>query len=219
MSEPRIRAVFFDIGETLLDRSAEYAGWARFLGVPTHTFSAVFGGVVSRGGGVRDAVAVFRPGEKLGALRRAAAAAGLLPAVAETDLYPAVRPCLRELRELGLVVGIAGNQPSAVGDEVRALDLPADIIEVSADWGFAKPDPGFFREIARLAGCPPESVVYVGDQLDNDVAATLSAGMLSVRVLTGPWGYLVRDAQVEAGCLAVIDSLAELPGVLRAALG
>jgi hypothetical protein len=33
-----IRAVWFDVGETLIDESREYGTWADWLGVPRHTF-------------------------------------------------------------------------------------------------------------------------------------------------------------------------------------
>jgi hypothetical protein len=35
--------VFFGVGETIVDESREYGTWADWLGVPRHTFSAVFG--------------------------------------------------------------------------------------------------------------------------------------------------------------------------------
>jgi hypothetical protein len=38
-----IRAVFLDVGETIVDESREYGTWADWLGVPRHTFSAVMG--------------------------------------------------------------------------------------------------------------------------------------------------------------------------------
>jgi hypothetical protein len=36
-----IRAVVFDVGETLVDETREYGTWADWLGVPRHTFSSV----------------------------------------------------------------------------------------------------------------------------------------------------------------------------------
>ncbi|GGO86519.1 hypothetical protein GCM10012280_22840 [Wenjunlia tyrosinilytica] len=35
----------FDVGECLVDESREYGTWADWLGVPRHTFSAMFGAV------------------------------------------------------------------------------------------------------------------------------------------------------------------------------
>jgi hypothetical protein len=36
--------VVSDVGECLVDETREYGTWADWLGVPRHTFSAVFGG-------------------------------------------------------------------------------------------------------------------------------------------------------------------------------
>ena len=44
-----IHAVVFDVGECLVNEAREYGTWADWLGVPRHTFSAVFGAVVARG--------------------------------------------------------------------------------------------------------------------------------------------------------------------------
>lgn len=43
----RIEAVFFAVGETIVDETREYGTWADWLGVPRHTFSAVFGAVIA----------------------------------------------------------------------------------------------------------------------------------------------------------------------------
>jgi HAD superfamily hydrolase (TIGR01509 family) len=214
-----VEAVFFDVGETLLDRTREYAAWARWLGVPPHTFSAAFGAVISTGGTVADVLGRLRPGESVGAQRAAMSAAGVEPVLDETDLYPDTRTTLAWLRARGCYVGVAGNQPREVGEQLRGLNLPADTVVVSAELGVAKPDPRFFAALVQRAGCPVESVVYVGDQLDNDVHAAAACGLQTIRVLTGPWGHLQRDSEIEAGCFGVIGTLAELPGLLAPALG
>jgi FMN phosphatase YigB (HAD superfamily) len=213
---PSFAAVVFDIGETLLDRTREYAAWAEFFDVPAHTFSSVFGAMIARGGSVSDVLEFFGGGADTSALfeRRAAAAASIT--IDDRDLYPDARASIRELRALGYVVGIAGNQPSTVSEQLRHLEPGADYIGSSSEWGVSKPSVEFFLRAAREAGASPAATIYVGDQLDNDVLAPLRAGLASVRVLRGPWGYLTRDADAEAGCLAVIHSLAELPKLLGA---
>ena len=60
-----IDAVVFDVGETLIDETREYGTWADWLGVPRHTFSAVFGAVIALGMDYRDTFQYFRPGFKL----------------------------------------------------------------------------------------------------------------------------------------------------------
>jgi FMN phosphatase YigB (HAD superfamily) len=44
-----IRAVVFDVGETLVDETAACDHWADWLGVPRFTFQAVLGGVIALG--------------------------------------------------------------------------------------------------------------------------------------------------------------------------
>ena len=72
----RLRAVFFDVGETLVDETREYGTWADWLGVPRHTFSAVFGAVIARGGDYRETFEYFQPGFDLAAERERRARAG-----------------------------------------------------------------------------------------------------------------------------------------------
>jgi HAD superfamily hydrolase (TIGR01662 family) len=212
----QIRAVVLDIGETILDRSREYAAWAQFFGVPAHTFSAVLGGMITRGSKVAAVIESFAPGRDYSSLLAERERAGITVQLEERDLYPDVRDALVGLRRLGISIGIVGNQPAAVSAQLRSLDLDVDFIASSTDWGVSKPSPEFFARILESAGAPAGETVYVGDQLDNDVSAPLAAGMQAVRLIRGPWGYLMRDATVEARCRAVIHSLTELPAVLGA---
>ena len=152
-----IDAVVFDVGETLVDETREYGTWADWLGVPRHTFSAVFGAVIALGMDYRDTFQYFRPGFSLDVERAQRADAGQPEWFGEDDLYPDVRPCLTALRDMGVWVGVAGNQTSRAGEILRKLDLPADLIATSEDWGASKPDSdssarSFQRHRVRLAG-------------------------------------------------------------------
>src|SRR5215207_356327 len=106
----RLEAAFFDVGETIVDESREYGTWADWLGVPRHTFAAVFGAVIARGGDYRETFQHFRPGFDLAVERERRADAGQPESFTEPDLYEDARPCLARLREMGLKVGLAGNQ-------------------------------------------------------------------------------------------------------------
>src|SRR5438552_4539223 len=72
----RIEAVFFDVGEVLVDETREYGTWADWLGIPRHTFSAVFGAVIAQGKDYRETFQVFKPGFDLAVERERRAAAG-----------------------------------------------------------------------------------------------------------------------------------------------
>jgi HAD superfamily hydrolase (TIGR01662 family) len=215
-----IRAVVFDVGETLIDESREYGTWADWLGVPRHTFSAVFGAVVALGMDYREVFRYFQPGFSLSEERKRREDAGKPETFGESDLYPDARPTLTALQDMGFWVGIAGNQTSRAGAILRELDLPADMIATSDDWGVSKPDPDFFRCLADAAPCAPHEIVYVGDRIDNDLKPAKAAGMRTVFIRRGPWGFILEN---DPGMALVSDwrvkSLDELPRLLRSAAG
>lgn len=210
----RLSAVFFDVGETLVDESREYGTWADWLGVPRHTFSAVFGAVIARGGDYRETFQHFRPGFHLSVERKRRAAAGQPESFNEDNLYPDARPCLAALRAQGVLVGVAGNQTAHAEEILRSLKLPVDVIGTSDGWGAEKPEAAFFERLVTEAGCPAGEILYVGDRLDNDVAPAQHAGMATAFLRRGPWGYILHDADVLARCLFRLDSLAELPDLV-----
>ncbi|MFC5186676.1 HAD family hydrolase [Actinomadura harenae] len=208
-----IRAVVFDVGECLVNETTEYGTWADWLGVPRHTFSAMFGAVIARGLDYRETFQVFAPGFDLAAEREKRATAGKPETFGEADFYPDVRPSLAKLRDDGLWVGIAGNQTVRAGGILRSLDLPSDLIATSDDWGVSKPDTDFFRCVVDAAPCEADEILYVGDRLDNDIRPAAEVGLLTALIRRGPWGIIQQD-DPEADRVATmrIDSLGELPG-------
>ncbi|SBT51424.1 HAD family hydrolase [Micromonospora auratinigra] len=211
-----IEAVFFDVGGTILDESREFADWADWLGVPRHTFSAVFGAVIARGLDYQEAFRTFRPDFDLAAELERRVAAGRPETFGEEDLYPDARACLAALREQGLLVGLAGNQPAHAEATLRALDLPVDVIGTSHGWGVAKPASGFFERVVRAGGGDPASILYVGDRPDNDARPALAAGMTTCLIRRSPWGHILDLPAVAEQCLFRIDSLDELPPLVAA---
>ncbi len=207
-----IDAVVFDVGETLVDETREYGTWADWLGVPRHAFSAVFGGVIASGRDYREVFQYFRPGFDLEAERLQRASAGQPELFTDDDLYPDARPSMSALRDMGLWVGVAGNQTARAGTILRELDLPADMIATSDDWAVAKPDPAFFRAVIDAAPCEASHIVYVGDRLDNDLKPAKISGMRTAFIRRGPWGYIWADhPDMDSAADWRLDSLAELP--------
>jgi FMN phosphatase YigB (HAD superfamily) len=210
----RIEAVFFDVGETLVDETRSWAGWADWLGVPRHTFSAVFGAVLARGLDHREAFRVFHPDFDFEAERRRKTEAGSGWEFGEEDLYSDARPCLAALHDLGLLVGVAGNQPLRSGPLLEALDLPVDVIGTSDAWGVEKPSAGFFERLISEAGHPAGQILYVGDRIDNDVLAAQNAGLPTALIRRGPWGHIVEDREAADKCRFHISSLTDLPDLV-----
>ncbi|WP_086708184.1 HAD family hydrolase [Streptomyces antimycoticus] len=205
-----MRAVVFDVGETLIRDDRGWARWADWLKVPRHTVSALVGAVVAQGHDNADALRLIRPDIDIAAERAAMEAAGVGEELSEADLYPDVRPALAALREKGLRVVIAGNQAAHVGQLLRELDLPVDEIATSGEWGVAKPDPRFFARVLDLAGTPPDKTVYVGDHPANDIRPAKAAGLRVAHLRRGPWGHLWSGTAEAAGADWQIDSLHDL---------
>ncbi|GIM94410.1 HAD family hydrolase [Paractinoplanes toevensis] len=212
-----IRGLAFDVGECLVNETREYGTWADWLGVPRHTFSAMFGAVIAQGRDYRETFQAFQPGFDLTEERDKRAAAGKPEWFGEDDLYPDVRSALSALRAAGFWVGIAGNQTARAGGLLRSLDLPADLIATSDDWGVSKPDLGFFEALAKEMPTMPEETVYVGDRLDNDIRPAALAGFKTALIRRGPWATIQRDdADAERVPTLRIDSLADLPDRIAA---
>lgn len=207
----RLRAVFFDVGETIVDETREYGTWADWLGVPRHTFSAAFGAVIARGGDYRETFQYFREGFDLTVERQRRADAGAPESFTEADLYSDARKCLVALRDQGLRVGLAGNQTARAEAILRSLDFSVDVIGTSDGWGVEKPSAAFFRRVVAEAGFPAEEVLYVGDRLDNDIAPAQATGMQTALIRRGPWGYILDDPETANRCLFRLDSLEPLP--------
>jgi FMN phosphatase YigB (HAD superfamily) len=190
-----LRAVFFDVGETLVDETGSWERTADACGVPRFTFMSLLGALVARGehhSGVYELFGVERP-----------AVAGFRP----DELYPDALPCLRALRRRGLKVGAAGNMRIIDEDVLRGH---VDVVGSSERWEVEKPSPGFFARISAEGGGVASEIAYVGDRVDNDVTPARAAGMLAVHIRRGPWGYL-HDA---SGADLCVDSLAQLPEAL-----
>jgi HAD superfamily hydrolase (TIGR01549 family) len=210
------RSVVFDIGETILDDTREFAAWADWIGAPRHTFSALLGIVVSQGRNNAETFQYFRPGFDLETERERREAAGVGEQISQDDLYPDVRPALAELRARGLWVGLAGNQTVRAASLLRQLDLPVDEIATSGEWQLAKPDRRFFERVIAWSPGEAHEIVYVGDHRDYDIVAARAAGLCPVLIRRGPWGHLwAEDPVTTANALRVISSLVELPDLLR----
>jgi len=188
-----VKAVVFDVGETLVDETGLWERAADAVGVPRFTLMGVLGGLAAGGEhhtGVWDVLGVERPTSTWAA----------------PDFYDDALPCLQRLRSRGLTVGAVGNTPAEAEELLRRH---VDFVGSSARWGVEKPHAAFFERVTREAGHAAGEIAYVGDRVDNDVRPALAAGMVAVHLRRGPWGFLHEPP---AGALRV-GSLDELPEV------
>ncbi|MEC3894205.1 HAD family hydrolase [Nocardiopsis alba] len=192
-----IRTVVFDVGETLVDETRIFARWADRFAIPHMAFFGTIGGVIATGGTLTDGFRLLVPGfdlESESARWRAEEPDGEREHFGESDLYPDVRPAFAAMREAGLTLLIAGNQPVEAGPKLESMNLGVAGIGISDTWGVAKPASGFFDRTLELAvehtpGISAEEILYVGDRVDNDVLPARAAGMSAALLRRGIYGY------------------------------
>ena len=198
-----LKAVVFDVGETLVDEERWWRRLADREGLQPHVVWAALGVTIERG---EEHTALWG---HLG-IEKPPRWWDEIPYALE-DLYPDAWDCLERVGALGFRVGVVGNQTEALEAWARDSALPADVISSSASLGVRKPDPAFFEQVAALMGHVPSDVAYVGDRVDNDVLPAARAGLVAVHVRRGPWGRLQRTPPEAA---LGLDELAPLPEAL-----
>ncbi|HUP31738.1 MAG TPA: HAD family hydrolase [Gaiellaceae bacterium] len=189
-----LKAVVFDIGETLVDETGMWERAADAAGVPRFTLMGILGGLAARGehhARVWGILGIDRPASTWG----------------PDDFYADALPCLGRLRARGITVGAVGNTPAETEELLRGH---VDLVGSSARWGVEKPAPEFFERVVEETGLAASEIAYVGDRVDNDVRPAIDAGMIAVHIRRGPWGHLF-DAPPRA---ILVHSLAELPEAL-----
>ena len=209
-----IKAVFFDVGGTLVDEARMFQGWATWLGVSATDFAAAVGATIEAREPHSRAFDIVAPGVDMPALRQARAAANDRFRIEPRDLYPDAAPCIAACKAAGLVVGIAGNQPAEAEAALEACGLGADHLAASDRWGVSKPDSRFFTRVAETCGLPPEAIAYVGDRVDNDVIPAHAAGMAPIFLTRGPWGVIQSRWPEARLAAATVRDLRGLPGLL-----
>jgi putative hydrolase of the HAD superfamily len=100
------------------------------------------------------------------------------------QVFPDVRPALAALKERDLVLGAVSNWAWQLPELLDRLGLGEymDFVATSARIGFDKPHPGIFEWALERAGVPATSVLHVGDHLDADVAGARGVGIDAVLI-------------------------------------
>jgi len=133
----------------------------------------------------------------------------------ETVLYPGALETLEMLADSGIRMGLCTNKPyEATLPILSAVGIDGHLSAVfggdSLD-GIRKPDPRHVLAVLDALETSPTEAVMVGDS-PNDVKAGQAAG-LTVYAVT--YGYSLGPVE-NLGADRLIDSLAELPGLISA---
>ena len=114
-------------------------------------------------------------------------------------------PLLKELRKRGIKTGVITNGPSVLQHTKMnnsGLLEYCDIVVVSGDLKFAKPQAEIFLYTANKLGLAAEECLYVGDHPINDIEGALGAGMKAVRM---NWGWF-KDKDLRSD-VPVVDNI------------
>lgn len=187
-----IRAVIFDLDDTLLNRRQMFGGWAcDFIksrtDLPNDTALYITSELLRferRGSTPRDEVFSYFE-RRLSDFGAHVATDEMVKSYRDdyrrySVLFDDAAKTLTALRERGFRLGIITNGYSLLqGQKIKTVGLSdyVDEIIISEDAGIRKPHPDIFRLCASRLGCDVSECVYVGDYVAWDIEGPLSAGM------------------------------------------
>ena len=129
----------------------------------------------------------------------------------------------QELQELAAPVAGQARADHRAGEHVKRGKQGGRAVALvvaghGASPGVSKPSAAFFDAVIAAASLEAGQIAYVGDRLDNDLRPAKAAGMRTVFLRRGPWGYIfAQDPGMAAAADWPITSLADLPAVVAAA--
>lgn len=207
-----IKAVFFDVAHTLLEKPAIMP--ALHAALARHGVEVPLPELVARHRLLMEAI-VFpdRTSREFYAEFNAALvrAVGALPTTALLDdmfdscSYQPWVPYAdaRAIAGLALPRGILSNWDTTLEEKLRTLlGISFDWVLGSEDQRLRKPDPAFFRLACHSTGLPPEQIAFVGDSMRLDIEPALRLGFRTI--------LLDRDNLFPHSPLARVTSLAQL---------
>ena len=97
-------------------------------------------------------------------------------------------PTLLSLRDRNYKLGVITNG-LAVKQWEKLIRLGVqhvfDVVIISKETGLKKPDPEIFRLALKEIGCKPGEAAMLGDRVDRDIAGANEVGMLTVQLMKG----------------------------------
>jgi len=215
-----IRAVLFDLDGTLIDSAPDLGSAANAMlqrrgreAIPLDRYRALAG---SGARGMLHVAFETDPSQKdFEPLKQEFFAEYQACLTTRTQAFLGVSEMLESLGRAGVPWGVVTNKGERFTLPLtRAMDLfDSAVTVISGDTTpHAKPHPEPLFEAARRLALPPESCLYVGDDL-RDIQAGQAASMKTVAAL---YGYLGQGADVSSwGADASISSPAELLQLLE----
>lgn len=224
----QVRAVCLDIDDTLVDYVASAraglaalvghdGAWAHWAELTELHHERMLAGEVDfetmrlqrtreffadRGESLSDAEVAAREAVRMDAMRGA------------WRLFDDALPCLHLLRSAGLMLAAVTNASSKhQRSKLATVGLidTFDVLVIAEEVGIAKPDPAIFHLACRRLRVQPRQTMHVGDRLDLDAQAAVTAGLSGVWLVRPETGITVGAVPPD---VHVITGLLELPELL-----
>lgn len=190
---PDMRAVLFDLDQTLFDRTSslidflnhQWSSQAALQSTPREAYVENFLKLDENGKVWKDIV--YRSLIEIFSIRGIEADALLEDYLSHfhkyARLYPDVTLALRLLKEQGFKLGIITNgrvdlQSSVI--KACGFDAWMDVILISEAEKIKKPDPAIFARALERLEVLPAAAVFVGDNPDADIRGAHEAGMETI---------------------------------------
>jgi putative hydrolase of the HAD superfamily len=185
-----VRAILFDLDDTLFDRTAALRRWATAqLG---EVDADAFAWIVELDRRGRCPRLHFAAGivERFGVQRTVTELAAAFPSelAAHVQPEPGVRPAIERLIAHARVA-VVTNGGAAQRDKLARAGLAHLIREVfvSSEVGIAKPAPAIFERALAWTGVPASECIFVGDDPLVDLAPAAALGMATAWLPRAPW--------------------------------
>lgn len=138
-------------------------------------------------------------------------------ALADEPLFDGMIDALDALATAGWMFGVAtGKSARGLAHILTHHGIAARFVTLqTADRHPSKPNPSMVEAAMAEAGATPGTTVMIGDT-SYDMLMARAAG---ARALGAGWGYHPADELTAAGAHAIAARVADLPEVMKAALG
>lgn len=125
------------------------------------------------------------------------------------EAFPGARELVERARRAGLLVALASSCKKAeLEHDMRLVGIEAavDAAVTGGDIEASKPDPDVFEAALDRLGVAPHDALAIGDS-PYDAIAAARAGVRTIGLLCGGFP---REALLEAGCIQIYESPADL---------
>src|SRR6266567_2348871 len=183
---PRVKAIFFDLGETLVTQNIE-DNLVRMKALEK------ISKVIPRSKSPPELFTIYKQGYKVNEAFKIVVSARAENAIVFPDSKPLLEKLSRRRLKLGIISNVSSHDVAVeILRKVGLLEYFGKVV-TSAFVGIRKPDPGIFLYALMQFKLQPRETVIVGDSERHDVWGGTITGMKTVLVSKKPVADSIAD--------------------------